>query len=300
MGEHLDLFTLVAIAIVVVFIASILARSIRIVPEYERLVVFRLGRMIGVKGPGLVILVPIIDSAVKVDLREFVIDIPPQTCITKDNAPVDIDLLVYIKVFDPALAVTSVSNYVAASTGIAMTTLRAVVGDLLLDDVLARREYINSTLRAKLDEITDRWGIKVTSVEIKEIKPPRDVQEAMIKQMAAERNRRAMILEADGKKQSAILEAEGYRESQIKRAEGDKQAAILRAEGITRSLELINEAASRVSTNTLFLQYLEAISKVAESPATKIVLPMELVTGLTTIVRSIGTSGSIGEKQSSD
>lgn len=296
----MDLFTLVAIAIVVVFIASILARSIRIVPEYERLVVFRLGRMIGVKGPGLVILVPIIDSAVKVDLREFVIDIPPQTCITKDNAPVDIDLLVYIKVFDPALTVTSVSNYVAASTGIAMTTLRAVVGDLLLDDVLARREYINSTLRAKLDEITDRWGIKVTSVEIKEIKPPRDVQEAMIKQMAAERNRRAMILEADGKKQSAILEAEGYRESQIKRAEGDKQAAILRAEGITRSLELINEAASRVSTNTLFLQYLEAISKVAESPATKIVLPMELVTGLTTIVRSIGTGRSLGEKQSSD
>ena len=291
----MDPFTLVVTVLVVLVVASIIARSIRIVPEYERLVIFRLGRMIGVRGPGLVILVPIIDSGIKVDLREFVIDIPPQTCITKDNAPVDIDLLVYLKVFDPALAVTSVSNYVAASTGIAMTTLRAVVGDLLLDDVLAKREYINSTLRAKLDEVTDRWGIKVTSVEIKEIKPPRDVQEAMIKQMAAERNRRAMILEAEGKKQSAILEAEGYREAQIRRAEGDRQAAILRAEGVARSLELINETASKVGINTLFLQYLETLSKVAESPATKIVLPMELVTGLTRVISSMGaTKGSKG------
>jgi len=287
-----DIVTLVILLVVVLIVLSIIARCIRIVPEYERLVVFRLGRMIGVKGPGLVLLAPIIDTAVKVDLREFVIDIPPQTCITKDNAPVDIDLLVYLKVFDPALAVTSVSNYVTASTGIAMTTLRAVVGDLPLDDVLAKREYINSTLRAKLDEITDRWGIKVTSVEIKEIKPPRDVQEAMIKQMAAERNRRAMILEADGKKQAAILESEGYRESQIKKAEGDRQAEILRAEGIARSLELINEVASKLGDNTLFLRYLEALSKIAESPATKIVVPMELVSGILQIVKSMGRSRS--------
>jgi regulator of protease activity HflC (stomatin/prohibitin superfamily) len=287
-----DVVTLIILLVVVLIAVSILARCIRIVPEYERLVVFRLGRMIGVRGPGLVLLAPLIDSAVKVDLREFVIDIPPQTCITKDNAPVDIDLLVYLKVFDPALAVTSVSNYVTASTGIAMTTLRAVVGDLPLDDVLAKREYINSTLRAKLDEVTDRWGIKVTSVEIKEIKPPRDVQEAMIKQMAAERNRRAMILEADGKKQAAILEAEGYRESQIKRAEGDKQAEILRAEGVAKSLELINEAASKLGTNTLFLKYLETLGKIAESPATKIVVPMELVSGVLQVVRSLGRSQS--------
>lgn len=284
----MDLATLIIWLVILMFLVVIISRSIKIVPEYERLVVFRLGRMIGVRGPGLVILVPIIDTATKVDLREFVVDIPPQTCITKDNAPVDIDLLVYMKVFDPALAVTSVSNYVTAATGIAMTTLRAVVGDLILDDVLAKREYINSTLRAKLDEITDRWGIKVTSVEIKEIKPPRDVQEAMIKQMAAERNRRAMILEADGKKQAAILEAEGYRESQIKKAEGDKQAEILRAEGIARSLELVNEAAAKVGVNTLFLQYLETLAKIAESPATKIVVPMELMTGIARVLSSIG------------
>jgi regulator of protease activity HflC (stomatin/prohibitin superfamily) len=286
--------------VVLTFLVVIIARSVRIVPEYERLVVFRLGRMIGVRGPGLVVLVPFIDSATKVDLREFVVDIPPQTCITKDNAPVDIDLLVYMKVFDPALAVTSVSNYVTAATGIAMTTLRAVVGDLILDDVLAKREYINSTLRAKLDEITDRWGIKVTSVEIKEIKPPRDVQEAMIKQMAAERNRRAMILEADGKKQAAILEAEGYRESQIKKAEGDKQAAILRAEGIARSLELVNEVAARVGMNTLFLQYLETLAKVAESPTTKIVVPMELMTGITRVLGAVGTAKSSKERNDDD
>lgn len=292
----MDLVTLFITLVAVLIVVSMIAKHVRIVPEYERLVIFRLGRMIGVRGPGLVVLVPMIDRAVKVDLREFVLDIPPQTCITKDNAPVDIDLLVYLKVFDPALAVTSVSNYVTASTGIAMTTLRAVIGDLPLDDVLAKREYINSTLRAKLDEVTDRWGIKVTSVEIKEVKPPRDVQEAMIKQMAAERNRRAMILEADGKKQAAILEAEGYRESQVKKAEGDRQAAILRAEGIARSLELVNEAASRVSSNTLFLQYMEALTKVAESPASKIVLPMEFVTGLTTLIRSIGPGRSSDER----
>jgi regulator of protease activity HflC (stomatin/prohibitin superfamily) len=296
----LDLATLIIWIVVLTFLVVIIARSVRIVPEYERLVVFRLGRMIGVRGPGLVVLVPFIDSATKVDLREFVVDIPPQTCITKDNAPVDIDLLVYMKVFDPALAVTSVSNYVTAATGIAMTTLRAVVGDLILDDVLAKREYINSTLRAKLDEITDRWGIKVTSVEIKEIKPPRDVQEAMIKQMAAERNRRAMILEADGKKQAAILEAEGYRESQIKKAEGDKQAAILRAEGIARSLELVNEVAARVGMNTLFLQYLETLAKVAESPATKIVVPMELMTGITRVLGAVGTAKSSKERNDDD
>lgn len=296
----MDLATLIIWIVVLTFLVVIIARSVRIVPEYERLVVFRLGRMIGVRGPGLVVLVPFIDSATKVDLREFVVDIPPQTCITKDNAPVDIDLLVYMKVFDPALAVTSVSNYVTAATGIAMTTLRAVVGDLILDDVLAKREYINSTLRAKLDEITDRWGIKVTSVEIKEIKPPRDVQEAMIKQMAAERNRRAMILEADGKKQAAILEAEGYRESQIKKAEGDKQAAILRAEGIARSLELVNEVAARVGMNTLFLQYLETLAKVAESPATKIVVPMELMTGITRVLGAVGTAKSSKERNDDD
>jgi len=263
--------------IFLLIILSIILSHLKVIPEYKRLVLFRLGKLIGVRGPGIVFLVPIIDRGVEVDLREFVLDIPPQTCITKDNAPVDVDLLVYMKIFDPNLAVTAVQNYVAAATGIAVTTLRAIIGDMPLDDVLARREYINATLRAKLDEVTDRWGIKVTSVEIKEIKPPREVQEAMIKQMAAERTKRAMILEAEGKKTSAILEAEGHREALIKKGEGEKQYEILVAEGKKRSLELIQEAAEKLGSNALLLQYLEALKSIAQSPATKIILPLELL-----------------------
>ncbi|MCC6054356.1 MAG: SPFH/Band 7/PHB domain protein [Thermosphaera sp.] len=273
----MDIVTLIIGLIFLLIILSIILSHLKVVPEYKRLVLFRLGKLIGIRGPGIVFLVPIIDRGVEVDLREFVLDIPPQTCITKDNAPVDVDLLVYMKIFDPNLAVTAVQNYVAAATGIAVTTLRAIIGDMPLDDVLARREYINATLRAKLDEVTDRWGIKVTSVEIKEIKPPREVQEAMIKQMAAERTKRAMILEAEGKKTSAILEAEGHREALIKKGEGEKQYEILVAEGKKRSLELIQEAAEKLGSNALLLQYLEALKSIAQSPATKIILPLELL-----------------------
>lgn len=261
----------------IIIILVIIIQHVKVIPEYKRLVVFRLGKLMGVRGPGLVFLVPIIDRGIEVDLREFVLDIPPQTCITKDNAPVDVDLLVYMKIFDPNLAVTAVQNYVTAATGIAVTTLRAIVGDMPLDDVLAKREYINSTLRAKLDEVTDRWGIKVTSVEIKEIKPPRDVQEAMIKQMAAERTKRAMILEAEGKKTAAILEAEGQREAMIKKGEGEMQYEVLVAEGKKRALELIQEAAMKLGPNALLLQYMETLKSIAQSPATKIVIPLELL-----------------------
>lgn len=281
----------VTIAILVLFLAILLALiipQIKIVPEYKRIVVFRLGRLIGIKGPGIVFLIPLIERGVELDLREFVIDIPPQTCITKDNAPVDIDLLIYMKIFDPTKVVTAVQNYVTAATGIAMTTLRAIIGDLILDDVLAKRDYINSVLRAKLDEVTDRWGIKVTSVEIKEIRPPKDVQEAMIKQMAAERNRRAMILEAEGKKTSAILEAEGYREALIKKAEGERQSEMLRAEGRAKALELINESAMKLGSNAVLLQYLETLREIAQAPSTKIVIPLEMLSALTKILKGSG------------
>jgi regulator of protease activity HflC (stomatin/prohibitin superfamily) len=283
----MDIVSLIIGLIFLLIILSIILSHLKVVPEYKRLVLFRLGKLIGIRGPGIVFLVPIIDRGVEVDLREFVLDIPPQTCITKDNAPVDVDLLVYMKIFDPNLAVTAVQNYVAAATGIAVTTLRAIIGDMPLDDVLARREYINATLRAKLDEVTDRWGIKVTSVEIKEIKPPREVQEAMIKQMAAERTKRAMILEAEGKKTSAILEAEGHREALIKKGEGEKQYEILVAEGKKRSLELIQEAAEKLGSNALLLQYLEALKSIAQSPATKIILPLELLGVFSKIISGV-------------
>jgi regulator of protease activity HflC (stomatin/prohibitin superfamily) len=280
-----DPVSLVIAIFFTIIVLAIVLSHVKVIPEYKRLVLFRLGRLIGIKGPGLTFLAPIIDRGVEVDLREFVLDIPPQTCITKDNAPVDVDLLIYMKIFDPMKAVTAVQNYVTASSGIAVTTLRAVIGDMQLDDVLAKREYINSTLRAKLDEVTDRWGIKVTSVEIKEIKPPKDVQEAMIKQMAAERNKRAMILEAEGKRSAAILEAEGQREAMIKKGEGERQYEILVAEGKAKALELINEAAAKLGSNAMYLQYLEMLREVAKSPATKIVLPLELVTSFTTLLK---------------
>jgi regulator of protease activity HflC (stomatin/prohibitin superfamily) len=280
-----DIASLILAILFAIIVLAIVLTHVKVVPEYRRLVLFRLGRLIGIRGPGLTFLVPIIDRGVEVDLREFVLDIPPQTCITKDNAPVDVDLLIYMKIFDPMKAVTAVQNYVTAATGIAVTTLRAVIGDMQLDDVLARREYINATLRAKLDEVTDRWGIKVTSVEIKEIKPPKDVQEAMIKQMAAERNKRAMILEAEGKRSSAILEAEGQREAMIKKGEGEKQYEILVAEGKAKALELVNEAAMKLGSNALYLQYLEMLREIAKSPATKIVIPLELVTSFTALLK---------------
>jgi len=278
---------LIILLFALIILLAVIASGIRIVPEYQRVVVFRLGRVIAVKGPGLIFLVPFIDRGIVVDLREQYIEVTRQTCITKDNAPVDIDFLIYFRVVDPRRSVLEVSDFRGAAIGIATTTLRAVVGDIDLDQVLARREYINEVLRTKLDEVTARWGVKVTAVEIREILPPRAVQEAMIKQMSAERNRRAMVTEAEGKKEAAIrvaegekeaaiLKAEGEKQSRILRAEGDKQAAILRAEGIATALKMINDTARTLDNRTLLLQYLEALKDVASAPSTKIVLPMEL------------------------
>jgi regulator of protease activity HflC (stomatin/prohibitin superfamily) len=272
---------------VIVIVLIVLWTAIRIVPEYQRLVVLRLGRSIGEKGPGIVLVIPMVDKAIRVDLRELFLDIPQQTCITRDNAPINIDFLVYWKVVDPTASVLNVGDFAGASQGIATTTLRAVVGDIPLDDVLAKREQINTILRTKLDEVTERWGVKVTSVEIREIQPPVDVQQAMNKQMAAERGRRALVLEADGtreaaikvaegEKQSAILKAEGDRQATILRAEADRQASILRAEGFSLGLQTVFQVARTVDANTMGLQYLDALRALGASPATKILFPLEL------------------------
>src|SRR3990167_416697 len=248
----------------------VLANSIKVVREYKRLVVFRLGRSIGQRGPGIVFLIPILDQATNVDLRELFLEIPQQTCITKDNAPISIDFLIYWKVVDPERTVVQVGNFAAASQGIATTTLRAVVGDLGLDEVLSKREQINQVLRQKLDDVTERWGVKVTTVEIREIMPPKDVSDAMIRQMSAERTRRAVVTEAEGtkqaaitvaegEKQSAILKAEGDRQSLILRAEGGRQAALLNAEGYAMALEKIYGSAKGIDQKTMALQYLDAL-----------------------------------------
>jgi regulator of protease activity HflC (stomatin/prohibitin superfamily) len=279
--------------LLVVFVAS----AIRIVPEYQRLVVFRLGRCIGQKGPGIVFLIPVVDRAVRVDLREQVREIPHQTSITKDNAPISIDFLWYYKVLDPTESVLQVGNFEAAAQGMATTTLRAVIGGIPLDDVLSEREHINNMLRTRLDEVTERWGVKVTNVEIREIIPPREVQDAMNRQMSAERIRRAVVTEstgtreaainvADGEKQSAILRAEGERQSNILRAEGDKQAQVLRAEGYSSALDKIFAVAQTVDPNTMTLQYFEALKVIGASQSTKYIFPMEFTGMLESFIKN--------------
>jgi len=271
---------------VVVIALILLAQSIRVVPEYQRLVVFRLGRCVGSKGPGIVLLVPVIDRGVKVDLREQVREVPHQTSITKDNAPISIDFLWYYKVLDPAESVLQVGNFESAAAGIAATTLRAVIGGIPLDDVLSEREHINNMLRTRLDEVTERWGVKVTNVEIREIIPPREVQDAMNRQMSAERIRRAVVTEstgtreaainvAEGEKQSNILRAEGDKQSQILKAEGERQSQILRAEGFSQALEAIFNSAKSVDQKTMTLQYFETLKSIGASPSTKYIFPME-------------------------
>jgi regulator of protease activity HflC (stomatin/prohibitin superfamily) len=262
---------------ILVLVVLILSASIKVVREYQRLVIFRLGRSIGSRGPGLVFLIPIVDRPIWTDLRELYLEIPRQTCITKDNAPIDIDFLIYWRVMDPSLSVIKVANFAGASQGIATTTLRAVIGDIPLDDVLAKRDQINEVLRTKLDEVTERWGVKVTTVEIREIVPPKDIQDAMNRQMSAERNRRAMVIESEGKRASAILVAEGEKQSAILKAEGDRQAAILRAEGFSLALDKIYGIAKTVDSKTMTLQYFETLKSMGSSPATKFIFPMEFV-----------------------
>ncbi len=266
---------LIALLALLILLIPLIYLSVKIVREYQRLVVFRLGRCIGQRGPGLVLLIPFIDRPVWVDLREVYLEVPKQTCITKDNAPIDIDFLIYWKVVDPVASVIQVGDFAGASQGIATTTLRAVIGDILLDDVLAKREDINQVLRVKLDEVTERWGVKVTSVEIREITPPREVQSAMNQQLAAERERRAMVTEADGRREAAIKVAEGEKQAAILRAEGERQAAILRAEGFALALEKIYNIARTIDDKTMSLQYLDALKAIGTGPATKFVLPME-------------------------
>jgi regulator of protease activity HflC (stomatin/prohibitin superfamily) len=267
----------VVIGVIAVLVIMLLSASIKVVREYQRLVVLRLGRNIGAKGPGLVFLIPLVDKATSADLREQYLEIPSQTCITRDNAPIDVDFLIYWRVMDPALSVIKVANFAGASQGIATTTLRAVIGDIPLDDVLAKREEINRVLRVKLDEVTERWGVKVTNVEIREIVPPKDIQDAMNRQMSAERIRRAMVIESEGKRASAILVAEGEKQSAILKAEGDRQAAILRAEGFALALEKIFGTAKTVDSKTMMLQYFETLKQMGTGASTKFIFPMEFM-----------------------
>ncbi len=275
-----------------VFFVAILM-SVKILKEYERSVKLSMGRFAGVVGPGLVLAVPFVDQLITVDLRTRTLEVPRQDVITKDNATVGVDAVIYYKVVDPQRVVTEVEDFQYATIRLAQTTLRSIIGDMILDDVLSKREVINTKLRETLDESTDKWGVKAEAVEIKEIEPPDTIQEAMTKQMAAERSKRAMILESEGFKQSAILKAEGERDASISRAEGEREAKILMAKGEAESIKLVAEAAKAyLDGPALTLWQLNALKEVGKAPSTKFVVPMEITGLMERLSDKIG--GSVG------
>jgi regulator of protease activity HflC (stomatin/prohibitin superfamily) len=232
--------------LVLLFIALVaLARSARVVAQYEKGLVLRLGRYRATADSGLTFLVPMVEDMVKVDMRERVINVEPQKVITKDNVSVTVDAVIYYRIIDPVKATFEVQNFAYAATTLAQTNLRNLIGDKSLDETLTARDTINANLRNVLDEATNTWGVKVTRVEVQKIDPPADITEAMSRQMKAERDKRANILEAEGVKQAAILQAEGVRQSEILKAEGDAQARITRATAEAKAIEMISTAAEQ-------------------------------------------------------
>jgi regulator of protease activity HflC (stomatin/prohibitin superfamily) len=297
----------------VVLFFFILIRIIRIVQEFERMVVLRFGKYQATRGPGITYVLPLgIEKTYRVDMREKFLDIPAQTAITKDNASILIDFLVYYRITDPMLSILKVDHVERASANIATTTLRAVIGDIELDGVLSKREQINDVLRVKLDEATERWGLKVTAVEIREIEPPREILDAMNRQMSAERDRRAQVTMAQGEREAAITQAEGHKQAAILKAEGEREAAILEAQGqkeaqelkamgYAKALEAIHQTASNLDEKTMALQYMEMLQKVGSSPSTKFVVPLELVNFVSQFAGAAGLmiNNSNGHEQKS-
>lgn len=263
-------------------------KAMRIIRQYEKGLVETLGKYTRTADSGLALIIPFFQDLRKVDMREQVIDVLPQDVITKDNASVTVDAVIYFQVTDPFKVVYNVANFHLAMTNLAQTTLRNIIGEMDLDQTLTSRDQINTKLRNVLDEATDKWGVKVTRVELKTIEPPKDIIDSMSKQMKAEREKRAFILEAEGIKQSQILKAEGEKEAAIRKAEGQKQSAILEAEGKAEAIKRVADAqkyeieivynaihSGKPTNDLLAIKYLEALPKIADGKATKIFLPME-------------------------
>src|SRR2546428_5180368 len=259
----------------VIIVLILLFASLKVVKEYERIVTFRLGKAQAEKGPGIAVVIPGIDKPVRVDLRERYLQIPHQTCITKDNAPVDVDFFVYFKVASAADSVIRVNNFEGAAMGIATTTLRAVIGDIILDEVLSKREEINAILRTQLDEVTTRWGVKVTNVEIREILPPKNVTDAMILQMSAERSRRGGVFDAHRGETAPVTTAEGGPHCAVPPPAGPRPAPVLNAQPAAPALSTVFGAARGIDEKTLMIQYLDTLKTLGTSAATKFILPME-------------------------
>jgi len=263
------------IAAIVLFILA--AKGIKIIRPWEKGLIERLGKYQRTAGSGLTIILPFLERMIKVDMREQVVDVPPQHVITKDNVAVEVDAVVYYEVTDPIKVTYNVMNFYIAATKLAQTNLRNLVGDLDLDKSLTSRELINTKLRQILDDATDKWGTRVTRVELQRIEPPRDVTEAMHRQMKAERDRRAMILEAEGMKRSAILKAEGKAEAIKEVASAQKYAKIAIAQGEAEAIQNVYGAIHQGNpTNDLIaIKYLEALQKIADGKASKVFLPYE-------------------------
>ncbi len=291
-------FLLIIIAIVLFVIVG---KGLKIVQPYEKGLIERLGKYQRTVGSGLTLVIPFLEKIVKVDMREQVVDIPPQAVITKDNVVVEVDAVVYFEVTDPVKVTYNVANFYMASTKLAQTNLRNLIGDMALDESLTSRETINTQLRQILDDATDKWGVKVSRVELQKIEPPVDVTEAMHRQMKAERERRATILEAEGAKKAAILEAEGTKQAAILEAEGQANAIkkvaeaekfqkLTVAKGEAEAIETVYKAIhdGNPTSDLIAIKYLEALEKVADGQATKIFLPIE-TSGI------LGSLAGIGE-----
>ncbi|KYK30212.1 MAG: SPFH/Band 7/PHB domain protein [Theionarchaea archaeon] len=272
--------------ILVIVLLVIAATGIRIIRPWQKGLIERLGKYQRTAESGLTLIIPFIEKMIKVDMREQVVDVPPQGVITKDNVVVEVDAVIYHEVTDPVKVTYNVANFYTAATKLAQTNLRNLIGDLSLDDSLTSREIINTKLRQILDDATDKWGVKVTRVELQRIEPPRDVTDAMHRQMKAERDKRAMILDAEGQKQSAILKAEGEAEAIRKVADASKYEKLTVAKGEAEAIERVYKAIHEGDpTNDLIaIKYLEALQKIADGKASKVFLPYE----------ASGILGSIG------
>jgi len=255
----------------------IAASGIKIIRPWEKGLIERLGKYQRTADSGLTVIIPILERMIKVDMREQVVDVPPQGVITKDNVVVEVDAVVYYEVTDPIKVTYNVAHYYTAATKLAQTNLRNLVGDMALDESLTSREVINTKLRQILDDATDKWGTRVTRVELQRIEPPTDVTEAMHRQMKAERDRRAMILEAEGHKQSAILKAEGQAEAIKKVADADRYQKLTVAKGEAEAIQTVFGAIhqGRPTNDLIAIKYLEALQKIADGKATKVFLPYE-------------------------
>jgi regulator of protease activity HflC (stomatin/prohibitin superfamily) len=267
----------------------LLVRSARIVNQYEKGIVMRMGKFHNLVTSGLTIIMPLTDSIIRVDMREQVISVPPQKLITKDNVTVEVDAVVYYKVVDPVKSQFEVQDFGYACTTLAQTNLRNLIGDRTLDETLVARDMINTNLRHVLDEATNGWGVKVTRVEVQKIDPPRDITEAMSRQMKAERDKRAAVLEAEGFKQSQILQAEGVKQSEILKAEGDAQARVTRANAEAEAIRLVSTAAE-----TFFKDRAEVMRRLEVLNNTLAQNTKYIVPSNSGLVNVLGLDGAIG------